>query len=110
MTILINKSGSGKSNTIRNYSILPAHTVQVVASNTSQQYTKGHIFINDTTDSLFFEFSITNFNGILTTTIFGLIGKEFNMDIVDYTSGPNIGFSITNHEASTLFVTLIQEL
>jgi hypothetical protein len=110
MTLLINRAGGGSSSTIRNYTILAAHTGQVVASVTNQQYMKGNVFINDTVNSLFFEYSITNFNGTLTTTIFGMIGHEFDISIVDFISGSNVGLAITNNEASSLLVTLIQEL
>lgn len=109
MTLLINKS-SGSSTAVRNYTIAAAHTGQISASITGQQTMNGTVFINDTVNSLFFEYNITNFNGILTTTIYGLIGYEFNIGITDFISGSNIGFSITNNEASTLNVTIFQQL
>lgn len=110
MTLLINKSSGSSGSTVRNYTILAAHTGQVAATVTGQQTMKGTVFINDTVNSLFFNYNITNFNGTLTTTIYGMIGHEFNIGIADFVSGSNVGLAITNNEASTWFVTLIQEL
>ena len=110
MTLLINKNSGARGSTVRNYTIPAAHTNSIVAALVSQQYTKGSVFINDTVNSLFFEYSIINFNGVLNTTIHGMIGHEFNLNINDFIDSTNIGISITNNEISTLFVTLIQEL
>lgn len=112
MTLLINKnSGSGGSGPIiRNYSIASSDTEQIIASTTNARYMKGSVFINDTTDSLFFNYSISHFNSILTTVIYGIIGKEFDISISDFSAGSNAGLVITNNEAVTLTVSIIQEL
>ena len=110
MTLLINKNSGAKGSTVRNYTIDIAHTSNLTAALATQSYTKGNIFINDTINSLFFEYNIINFNGTISTTIYGMVGHEFDLNINDFNDGTNIGLSITNNTSATLFVTLIQEL
>lgn len=112
MTLLINrgKAAGSAGPVIRNYTITTGSTGLVAASISNQSYMHGQVFINDTVNSLFFGYSIMNFNGIIQTSIYDMVGHTFDIDITDYTSGSDIGLSIVNHEPLTLFVSIIQEL
>lgn len=109
MTIL-RKSATNNNSIVRNYVINSAASGNILASNNGKPYTEGTVFIKNNTDSLLFNYNIMNYNNIMKTAIYGLIGKEFNIQIDDFASGSNVGLTITNNESTALIVSIIQQL
>jgi hypothetical protein len=111
MTLLISKSNkSGSGPVVTNYTVASGATLNLPSALIANPYSEGSVLLFDGANSLYFDYTITNYGGIRSTTAYGFLGKEFAIEIGDFATGLNYGPTIKNNEAGTLSVTLTVKL